>query len=59
MTNASDDNKLLDNLMADPITARLVVAWRRSVLEYEAACLAATDDHEPRLVDSSQASSEH
>jgi hypothetical protein len=46
--------RLIDLLMADPVTARLLVAWRRSVIELEqarAAALEAGDEEWVRWVD--------
>ena len=46
--------RLIDALMADPVTAQLLVAWRRSVIELEqarAAALEAGDEPWVRWVD--------
>ena len=44
MNTASDDENLLEELLKDPVTARLLLAWRRSIRELqqaeEAACAA-------------------
>jgi hypothetical protein len=37
MATNDDETGLLEALLADPVTARLLVAWRRSVVELEAA----------------------
>ena len=38
MATTDDDEELRTQLLADPLTARLLAAWRRSVRELEAAC---------------------
>jgi len=38
MATTDDDEELRLQLLADLLTARLLAAWRRSVLELEAAC---------------------
>jgi len=48
--SAHGEATVLENLLTDPATARLVLAWRRSVIELEAARQAAIDAGDTELV---------
>jgi len=52
--SAYGEATVLESLLTDPAMARLVVAWRRSVLDLEAArqaAIAAGDEDLVRLID--------